>query len=110
MSCRQKLQCVNADPCFAPLAWWCRPHPLGSGLVVGSYGRLRAGSSWGQRQRVKPTPAIKVAARAGHPFCPMPPYSISQRIRPRLQLWRLVPRLAREAGWRHLSGLAHFLQ
>ncbi|MCP9910272.1 ABC transporter ATP-binding protein [Cyanobium sp. BA20m-p-22] len=36
----------------------------------------------------------------------MPPDFISQRILPRLQRWRLVARLAREAGWRHLSGLA----
>ena len=36
----------------------------------------------------------------------MPSPSIRQRILPRLQQWRLVGRLAREAGWRHLSGLA----
>lgn len=36
----------------------------------------------------------------------MPLDFISQRILPRLQRWRLVARLAREAGWRHLSGLA----
>jgi hypothetical protein len=36
----------------------------------------------------------------------MPSPSIRQRILPRLQQWRLAGRLAREAGWRHLSGLA----
>jgi len=36
----------------------------------------------------------------------MPPDPIRQRILPRLRHWRLVARLAREAGWRHLSGLA----
>ena len=36
----------------------------------------------------------------------MLPDFISQRILPRLQRWRLVARLAREADWRHLSSLA----
>lgn len=36
----------------------------------------------------------------------MPSKSIRQRILPRLRQWRLAGRLAREAGWRHLSGLA----
>ena len=36
----------------------------------------------------------------------MPSPCIRQRILPRLQQWRLVGTLAREAGWRHLSGLA----
>ncbi len=36
----------------------------------------------------------------------MPQDILSQRIIPRLLRWRLVGRLAREAGWRHLGGLA----
>ena len=43
---------------------------------------------------------------ADHLFSLMPPDLINQRILPRLQRWRLVTRLAQEAGWRHLSGLA----
>ena len=36
----------------------------------------------------------------------MPPVLIRQRIVSRLQRWRLLNRLGREAGWRHLRGLA----